>query len=419
LKKNPENRPILVAAGYGRRKHQALEQLQGYEWWLTMDDVKPNLDEDKTKGVTTDPSPLTLRRLPLLRTALLLLVCLGIGAGVLSTVYFGYGGKPKTMMVVAHSWDQKDNVDIWHDFGLLRPNIKVRHRFSIPNDSNIAWTLLRIQHSCKCTASDPLAQTVLPGQSMEIDVEYTAPDLSKDDSRQVGVEFAEPSVPYFWLKIRATTRELLSLSPAALSFQVDSKGQLDHGEFRVSNFLQHDLPQPRVVCSVPWLKAEIRPATVVAERFPPRQAWQVRVTADTTQFQPGEYFSQVEVRTDDPEAPRKVIPVDLTVKWILELVPRELAFGPVSPGKAANRKVLLKLSPSVSPLHSADIKIEHDLGERLVVNCRELSVKVLEISAALAVKKGDATGKIHGVVQLRFKDESLAPLEIPVSAEIR
>ena len=74
-----------MTAGYGHHQRKALKQLQGYEWSPTMDDTKYRVDEDKTKGLTTDPSPLTPRRSPLLRASLVLLACLGVGAVVLST----------------------------------------------------------------------------------------------------------------------------------------------------------------------------------------------------------------------------------------------------------------------------------------------------------------------------------------------
>src|SRR5947209_8202283 len=52
-------------------------------------------------------------------------------------------------------WEEKPNVDLTHDFGLLRPAETVMHSFVIHNDSTITWTLAQIQNHCACTAGRP------------------------------------------------------------------------------------------------------------------------------------------------------------------------------------------------------------------------------------------------------------------------
>jgi hypothetical protein len=382
---------------------------------IDMNDAKLKLDENQTAELTTGASR---PKRPLVKAALLVFVCLGVGAGILSALYFGRTGKPKTSEIV-QNWEDRKSVKISHDFGLLRARQKVHHRFSIANDSTIPWTLSEIKHTCKCTTGQPRSQSVLPGEKMEIDVDYQAPDINKEDTRQIGVGFAEPGVPYFWLVVHCTAREAIAASPRGLLLEVDSIGHVEQQEVTISSYLDHDVRQPQITSSVPWLKAELRPAPVLKERYPARQSWQARVAANTSGLRPGKYLVQFEIRTDDPDAPCRVVPVELLLSDQLEVVPRELTFGSIPPGKEANRKVLIKLRKDVNPLRARDVKVEHDLGESLKVSCRELSASVLEVSAALSAAKSNGSGHLRGVVRLSFKGDSLVPLEIPISAEIK
>src|SRR6516164_8284111 len=97
---------------------------------IDMNDAKLKLDENQTAELTTGASR---PKRPLVKAALLVFVCLGVGAGILSALYFGRTGKPKTSEIV-QNWEDRKSVKISHDFGLLRARQKVHHRFSIAND---------------------------------------------------------------------------------------------------------------------------------------------------------------------------------------------------------------------------------------------------------------------------------------------
>jgi hypothetical protein len=340
-------------------------------------------------------------------------------AGIVLLGLVGCGEKPKGFdQAAVRRWEGKENKTLSHDFGLLRPNQKVRHRFSIPNHSDMPWTLAAILPTCNCTAGRPLSDQVLPGKNMEIDIEYTAPPITKEDVHRVGVEFAENSAPYFWLRVQGSVRELTTAVPGAVFLEANYVGEQVQGECTLSSYLDHDVQPPQVACSAPWLQAELNPAPVMKDRFPARQAWHLVVKGDTANRQPGLYRAQITIKPEAAEAPLKVVPVEFTVNNGLEIAPRELAFGPVSPAKATQRKLLIRLLTDFGPVYPDDVKMEHDLGERLKVEWKKVSPKVLEISAILAVPPGHPNQKLRGTLHVLVKGVIGAPMEIPISAEI-
>src|SRR5262245_46637087 len=98
---------------------------------------------------------------------------------------------PVAPEVQAQPWEGRPTRLLEEDVGLLRPGQKVRRRFTITNDSGSKWTLARLHNDCACTAGQPRAEAVSPGDSMEVDVDYTARPSNLDDRRRVGLEFAE------------------------------------------------------------------------------------------------------------------------------------------------------------------------------------------------------------------------------------
>src|SRR5262249_16704018 len=160
----------------------------------------------------------------------------------------------------------------------------------------------------------------------------------------------------------------------------------------ITSYLDHDSKAPQAKPSVPWLRTELKQARVPEDTFPGRQAWKLLVTIDTGKLEPGKHLAQVDLKPDDPEAPVKTVPVELDLTPTLKIHPGSLAFGKVAAGQTVEQKVLLNLRTTSDSVNLADLKMEHDLGEQLKVTTKQLSEKVLLISAALTPAR---TNKSH------------------------
>ena len=354
------------------------------------------------------------REIPVIRLPFFVIVPAATLFGGLLLTVTGCGNSVPTPAAVVQ---KLPDIELSHEFGLLRPGQQVKHRFAIRNDSAVPWKVADIENQCKCTGALPVSETARPGETLEIDVGYAVQSDRKEDSRLLRVNFLQRTAPRVLLKIHCTIREPISVSPESVVMRPAKPGQPAHEDFVISNYLDHDLKLPQVASQAPWLKVELQPVPVADEPYRARQSWRARVVAETAKLQPGKHHAQIEIRTDSPETPLKTVPVDLVVGGPVEVIPKELLFGSVTSGqKPVVRKVLIRSAGGAVTLNCGSVKFAHNLGSRLTLECRQLSSGVLELSVALVPQGGDKD--IHGQIHVTFKDSQTAPLEIPVSANI-
>jgi hypothetical protein len=326
--------------------------------------------------------------------------------------------RPVAPEVEAPPWEGKPTRVLEEDVGLVRYGQKLRRHFTITNDSGSKWTLARLHNECACTAGRPRAEEVLPGRSLEVDVDYTARPANVDDRRRVGVEFAEATAPFVWLEIRACIRAPISVFPPRPTIV---PARLGHGEssFEIHNCTGQDVHFLAVGSSTPWLTAQQPVPVARGDHAGARQVWRVVVEAKAGGLPAGHHQAQVDIRTDCPEAPVTPVPVDLDLRAAVQAVPGQLAFGTTSPGTPARRRVLIRYATEGTPAGPRQVSLTHDLGKQLQVSYAALSDAVGELSAVLTPPEKAGGGELKGLVVVTFGGDDLRPLEIPVSATVQ
>src|SRR5262249_28059385 len=273
---------------------------------------------------------------------------------------------------------------------------------------------VRLHKDWACTAGRPLTEEVSPGDSMEVDVDYTARPSNLDDRRRVGIEFAEAAAPFVWLEIRACIRAPISVFPSRPTI-VPARQDHRESSFEIHNCPGQDMRLLSVRSSTPWLTA--RPPVPIAcdGQAWVRQIWRVVVEAKTEGLPPGRHQAQIDIQTDCPEAPVTSVPLELDLRGPVEAAPGQLAFGTISPGTSAKRRVLLRYATEGAP----PVSLSHNLGEQLQVSYAAISAAVGELSAVITPSEKAAGGELRGLVVVTFGGGDLLPLEIPLSATVQ
>jgi hypothetical protein len=326
--------------------------------------------------------------------------------------------QPSASAIPAPPWESRPGRVLEADLGLVRPGEKVRRRFSITNDSSSTWTLARLHNDCACTAGHPLTEIVLPGASLEVDVDYLARPSNLDDHRRVGVEFVEPAAPFVWLEIRACIRAPISIFPARPTIVPARHGDRE-SSFEIHNYTDQDVHRLSVRSLTPWLTPRSPEPIASSNRPGARQVWRVVVEAKTDGLPVGCHHAQIAIQTDCPEASETPVLLDLDLRGPVQASPDELAFGVLSAGGSARRKVFLRYAPDGARSELPRVSLTHDLGEQLQVSYAALSATAGEVSAVLTPSEKGAGGELKGRVVIDFGGNTWLPLELPVSATIR
>jgi hypothetical protein len=150
-----------------------------------------------------------------------------------------------------------------------------------------------------------------------------------------------------------------------------------------------------------------------------RQAWRVVVEAKTDGLASGRHPAQIDIQTDCPEALITPVPLELDLREPVQAAPSEMAFGTISPGASAKRRVLLRYATEGALPGHPHVSISHDLGEQFQVSYAAISATVGELSAVLTPSEKVASGELKGRIVVTFGASDLLPLEVTVRAMVQ
>jgi hypothetical protein len=256
----------------------------------------------------------------------------------------------------------------------------------------------------------------LPGKDLEVELEYTPLPVSMDDTHRVGVQFLEESAPWVWLEIRAHIREPIMIVPPELT--VRPSGRADEARcFEIRNCTDRDIRLLSVQTSAPWLEARPEAVCPSGESAPARQVWRVTVRVKADGLPARRHEAQVVIETDCADAPLQRVPVGLDLGAAVRATPGRLAFGTITPGTPARRRVLLQY-PAGGSSGPGSVAVTHTLGNQLSVSYTRVSATQGMLCAVLTPTEKTGGGEVEGLIRVQFGGGDLSPVQIPVSAKV-
>jgi hypothetical protein len=225
-----------------------------------------------------------------------------------------------------------------HDFGLVRPNGRVTHKFEVTNRTDFPRTLRHVERTCVCTVAK-CPRRIEPGSTAEVELEYRAAGASADDERAVELYFNETGAPVLRFTVRASIRPPVAASRKELIFRGTGQSYLADEVFEIENFSAADWSSVTVGTGVSWATAVTEFNRVEKSGVQPHQVWQVQVRVDARGMKPGRYNTALEIQCDAVADAR--LPMWLDLAAPVAVIPERLFFGNVSPEGKATCTVLL------------------------------------------------------------------------------
>ena len=95
-----------------------------------------------------------------------IVVCI---AAVASQVCAAPGSPIRNLFDAVFSWEKKE-----HDFGTIRKDVPVSHKFTFTNKGNAPLVITSVQASCGCTVTDYSTDPIAPGETGYVKATYNA-----------------------------------------------------------------------------------------------------------------------------------------------------------------------------------------------------------------------------------------------------
>ncbi len=111
------------------------------------------------------------------------------------------------------------------DFGTMDKSARSSHEFVISNEGQTPLLLIKGKTTCKCTMAKLEQESVMPGESTKVKLEWTAREYLGPFEQTATIQTNDPRRPEIELKIKGWTTTMLQFIPDELVFSRVSAGQ--------------------------------------------------------------------------------------------------------------------------------------------------------------------------------------------------
>lgn len=200
-----------------------------------------------------------------------------------------------------------------YDFGTMQRGTTKSHAYVLRNVGQAPLTL-RVGHTtCKCTLGEVRDEPVLPGESVEVNLEWTAKSGMGPFRQEATVVTNDPLHSRVVLTVSGEVTEPTGIYPREFLFETITAGQEKTAELFVMSMFQDDLEVSDPVLSNDRTREffDVRIEPVARESLPNPAAKQgVRVTLTAKQGLPlGRVDQWLSLRTNLQDAEKLEIPV--------------------------------------------------------------------------------------------------------------
>jgi hypothetical protein len=298
---------------------------------------------------------------------------------------------------------------ITHNFGEVPHGTLCVHKFTVTNIYDVPMQIVDVKPGCTCLGYVPMTKVLQPNETAEFTVTMNTAKFIGQNSQPIYVTFGPKFVSTAVIRLSATSRTDVSLTPGAVSF-----GSVPQGT-RMNQAVQVKYSGR----SRDWRITEVVSGTypfdvklVEVSRGGPIRGgaeYQVDVTLHAGAA-PGAISEQVTLKTNDPTNPLLHIGVTGTIVAPLELAPNKVRLEAKVEGEPVTQRILVRAAKPFKVL--AVDGAEGDVTVELPATKTPLPLQVITV-------KFEPKQAVTTLLQLRIRTDLAgdASALLPVEAE--
>jgi hypothetical protein len=242
---------------------------------------------------------------------------------------------------IATNREQPSPRVITHNFGEVPHGTLCVQKFTITNIYDVPMQITDVRKSCTCLDYVPMTKILQPNETAEFTVTMNTGKFVGANAQTFFVTFGPKYVSTAEIRVQATSRTEVNLTPGAVAFGTVPLGT----QARQSVTVKYSGRGRE------WRLTELAPVqgpfdvkvTEVSRGGPLRGGveYQVDFTLKAD-AKPGAVSEQVSIKTNDPTTPLLQIAVSGTVAAPVELAPNKVRFDAVPVGQSSTQRVLVR-----------------------------------------------------------------------------
>jgi len=304
----------------------------------------------------------------------------------------------------AATWAEGMFEELAHDFGSVPRGPMATHPYRLTNTTGQTVRITGVRVSCGCTTATALQGVLAPGQSTAVLAQMDTTRFVGPKTVTIYVQFDQPQWAEVHLSISANSRTDVVVTPDTLAFGPVPRGTGPARQTTVTFAGGTQLVS--VAAESNYVQLTAKPVR--------NSGYDVayEVTATLRPDTPvGKWYTDVWLNTNNAGAPRIRVPLTVDVEPALNLSPAAAAFGAVTMGGEAERRVILR-GPQpfrITEVKGADEQVSVAAGDGK--EARPVHVLTVKVKAAGA---GDLSRTLTIVTDLPGDGTA----ELPVKATV-
>jgi hypothetical protein len=233
-----------------------------------------------------------------------------------------------------------------HDFGSVPRGPMQTHHYKLTNNTGQPVHIASVRVSCGCTSATALLGALAPGQSTTILAQMDTTRFIGPKTVTIYVQFDQPQWQEVRLSISSNSRTDIVVSPDTIAFGPISRGATPIRTATVTFASGTQLTSVAAESNYVQLSAKGVQGNGADSTY--------EVTATLRPDVPvGKWYTDVWLNTNNAGTPRIRLPLTVDVEPALSLSPATAAFGSLTTGGEAERRVILR---GPQPFHIKEVK---------------------------------------------------------------
>lgn len=274
----------------------------------------------------------------------------------------------------AASWADQLFQEVSKDFGPVPRGPALQHAFILKNTTSDVLRISSLRVSCGCVVATVARNIIQPGEEMAVVARLDTMRVKGMKTVTIYVHFDQPKTEEVRLWIRANGSNEVVLTPDTLAFGQVKRGVTPTVAVRVTFQADGKSRVTEVLTESNYIQATAREVSRTASETVYDVTALLRADAPV-----GRWFTDVWLKTDNPNMPRVRVPATVEIESVLNVSPGVVALGEVKAGAEVERRVIVR---GVKPFRVVGVRGTDD-----VIRVRD---------------SGDASKPVH-VLTVRFK----------------
>jgi hypothetical protein len=338
-----------------------------------------------------------------------LIIFIVIGIIIIIGIYLIFNGirnrseQPPKIVISKMEWD----------YGVVKPNDKPTHIFTIKNEGDEELIIERVRVSCGCVKVAISNKNIKPGKSAELKAIFDTTGYEGKLNKDIYIRSNDPQEPEkviaLFIEIEHKSKPIISILESEWNLDLISQGDTNSFKFFIKNSGDENL----IIDRVNFYK-HIKHNLVVPLIINPKEKYEVILTYDSTDHELGEVREAVWIYSNDTRREGVSIKIKGYIKEMLtpavNISPVELIFNLVNSSKEEitekfslqnlGEKAIKIISVNSSADYLVPLSSEFDLnsGEQ-----KELQVILLKDKAREEIEEEETEEYIYLTIALPIK----------------